>query len=301
MPSWTVDTPVKMDFDDVSELKVRIIGGTVAVLATGDRPALTVSEIKGRPLRVEHSDGRLTVSYETLTWDRLLDFLKPVHDRAVVTVTVPAACSIELGVVSASALVSGLTSGASVKGVSGDITLDGLTGDVLANTVSGELLARDLDGTVSFGSVSGALTLADSAIGSLTAESVNGQVTADITLDAKGGAHVSTVTGEVTLRLPADADAAVRLNSMSGKVRSEFDSLSLKKAPGTRMVSGNVGAGTGQVAVNTVSGAITLLRRPVHRRAGDPPAPPRQAAADRRTSPCAEDPRAQAGTESEIR
>lgn len=282
MPSWTVETPVSMDFDDVAELNVRLIGGTVAVLATGDRPALAVSEIKGRPLHVEHEDGRLTVSYETLTWERLLDFLKPLQDKAAVTVTVPAGCPIQLGVVSASALVSGLTAGASVKGVSGDITLDGLTGDVRANTVSGELLARDLDGTVRFASVSGALTLADSAIGSLCAESVSGQVTADITLDAEGGLQVSTVSGDVTLRMPADADAAVQLNSMAGKVRSEFDSLQFTKMPGTQNVSGNVGAGTGQVAVNTVSGAITLLRRP-----------------GRRTSPRAGTPHAQAGTESE--
>jgi hypothetical protein len=284
MPSWIVDTPVNMDFDDVTELNVRLIGGAVAVLATDDRPSLTVSEINGRPLQVDHSGGRLTVSYEKLTWERLLDVLKPHNDRASVTVTVPAGCPIQLGVVNASALVSGLTAGASVKGVTGDITLDGLAGDVLANTVSGELLARDLDGTVTFASVSGALTLADSAIGSLTAESVSGQVTADITLGSAGGAHVSTVSGEVTLRLAADADAAVRLNSMSGKVRSEFDFPQHKKAPGTRTVSGNVGAGTGQVAVNTVSGAITLLRR-----------------SDRRTSPYAEAPRAQAGTESETR
>ncbi|MBO0803707.1 MAG: DUF4097 family beta strand repeat protein [Nocardiopsaceae bacterium] len=284
MPSWTVGTPVNMDFDDVTELNVRLIGGTVAVLATGDRPSLTVSEIKGRPLRVEHSGGRLMVSYEALTWERLLDFLRPLSDRAAVTITVPAGCPIQLGVVSASALVSGLTAGASVKGVSGDVTLDGLAGDVLANTVSGELLARDLDGTVSFASVSGSLALADCAIGSLAAESVNGQVTADIALDSAGSVQVSTVSGEVTLRMPFDTDAEVRLASLSGKIRSEFDSLQPKKAPGARIVSGNVGAGTGQVAVNTVSGAITLLRR-----------------SDRRASPRAEPPLAQAGTESETR
>lgn len=280
MASWTVDSPVNLDFGDVTELDLRLIGGTVAVLATDDRPSLSVSEIRGRPLHVDHDSGRLTVSYEALTWDRLQDFLKPLHDRASVTVTVPAGCPLRLGVVSASALVSGLTAGASVKGVSGDITLDGVTGDVTANTVSGELQARDIDGTVRFASVSGSLTLADSAIGSLTAESVSGQVTADVTLDASGAMRVSTVAGEVTLRLPADADAAVRLHSMSGPVRSDFDSLQLRKVPGARTATGNVGAGTGQVTVNTVAGPITLLRR---------------------TLPHAEPPRAPAGTESETR
>lgn len=280
MPRWTVDTPADLEFGDVTELDVRLIGGTVAVLTAGDRSSLSVSEVKGRPLQVEHDDGRLTITYESLTWDRLQDFLRPLHDRASVTVTVPADCPVRLGVVSASALASGLTAGASVKGVSGDITLDGVTGDVTANTVSGELQARDIDGTVRFASVSGALTLAGSAIGSLTAESISGQVTADVTLDSRGTVQVSTVAGEVTLRLPADADAAVRLHSMSGPVRSDFESLRLRSAPGARTATGNVGAGTGRVSVNTVAGPITLLRR---------------------TLPHAEPPRAQAGTESQTR
>lgn len=285
MPSWTVNTPVTMDFDDVTELNVRLIGGTVAVLATGDGPSLTIGEVKGRPLQVEHDGGRLTVSYETLTWERLLDFLNPCSDKAAVTVTVPSSCPIRLGVVGATALVSGLTAGASVKGVTGDITLDGVTGDITANTVSGELQARDIDGTVRFASVSGALTLADSAIGSLTAESVSGDITADVTLDSDGGVQVSTLSGDVALRLPADADAAVRLSSMSGRIRSDFDSLQPRKVPGTRALSGNVGAGTGQVSVSTVSGAITLLRR----------------ISPRANAPHADTPHAQTGTESETR
>jgi hypothetical protein len=284
MSSWTVDAPTSLDFDDVTALNVRLIGGTVAVLATDDRPSLVVSEVTGRPLQVGYSGGVLTISYETLTWERLLDFLKPYKDRAVVTVTVPADCPIQLGVVSAAALVTGLSAGASVKGVSGDITLDGMAGDVTANTVSGELQARDIDGAVNFASVSGELTLAGSAVSKLTAETVSGQVTADVTLAATGNVAVSTVSGEVRLRLPADSDAAVRLNSMSGKVSSEFDSLHSMKAPASRVVSGSVGAGTGHVSVSTVSGAITLLRRP-----------------DRRTSPRAETLRAQAGMESETR
>jgi hypothetical protein len=275
---------VSLDFDDVTALNVRLIGGTVAVLATDERPSLVVSDIKGRPLEVDYSDGVLTVSYETLTWERLLDFLKPLKDTAAVTVTVPSECAVQLGVVSASALVSGLTAGASVKGVSGDITLDGVGGDVTANTVSGELQGRDIDGAVRFNSVSGELTLAGSMISTLAAESVSGRVTADVALAATGGAQVSTVSGDVTLRLPADADAAVRLSTMSGKIQSEFDGLHTKKVPAARTASGNVGAGTGHVSLNTVSGAVTLLRRP-----------------GRRTPPRAETPHADAEMESETR
>ena len=148
MTRWTVDAPATLEFDDVTALNVRLIAGTVAVLASDDKPALTVSELSGRPLQVSEEDGALTVSYESLSWDGLLGFLKPRKDSAAVTITVPAGCPIQLGVLSASAIVSGLSSGASIKGMSGDITLDGVTGDVEAETMSGELAACDIDGAV---------------------------------------------------------------------------------------------------------------------------------------------------------
>jgi hypothetical protein len=262
MPSWTVDAPKRLDFDDVTALNVRLMAGSVAVLASDDRPSLVVTELKGRPLQVSQNEGgELTISYESLSWDGLLGFLKPRHDRAAVTITVPADCPLQLGVLSASAIVSGLLAGASVKGLSGDITLDGVMGDVEAETMSGEIAARDIDGAVRFKSMSGGLVLADGWLDHLKASTMSGQVAADVTLRAGGDVHVSTMSGDVTLRLPAGCDAEVRLQSTSGAVRSEFDSLRTVKAPASHTVSGNVGAGTGRVSVSTMSGSVTLLRR----------------------------------------
>jgi hypothetical protein len=286
MTRWTVDAPAALEFDDVTALHVRLIAGTVAVLASDDkqpspggatprtprprpgeeasvpgRATLVVSDLSGRPLQVSHEDGVLTVSYEQLSWDGLLQFLKPRKDSAAVTITVPAECPIQLGVLSASAIVSGLRSGASIKGMSGDITLDGVTGDVEAETMSGELAACDIDGAVHLKSMSGGLTLAGGVLDSLAANTMSGQVTADVSLNRAGDIHVSTMSGDVTLRLPADSDAAVRLQSTSGQVRTEFDSLRTFKAPASHAVRGNVGAGTGHVSVTTMSGAVTLLRR----------------------------------------
>lgn len=283
MPRWTVDAPTSLDFDHVTALHVRLIGGTVAVLATDERPALSVAEICGRPLRVSYDRGTLTISYETLSWERLL-WLRPLNDAAAVTVTVPADCPVQLGVISASALVCGLSSGAQVKGVSGEITLDGVAGDVEADTISGSIEARDTDGAIRFTSVSGDLTLASGMVSRLEADTVNGQIAADVTLAAMGGIRVGTIGGDVTLRLPQDIDARVRLHSTSGRVRSEFDSLRAAMSPASHTVGGNVGAGSGNVSVNSVSGAVTLLRRP-----------------ERRTSPRGQAPRAGAGMESETR
>jgi len=94
--------------------------------------------------------------------------------------------------------------------------------------------------------------------------------------------QVTTVSGEVTLRLPAEADARVNLHSMSGDVRSEFTELRRSCAPASRSVSGNLGAGSGQVSVTTMSGRVVLLRRagrgtpprdaqPAEQRAGEQP------------------------------
>jgi hypothetical protein len=284
MPRWTVDAPTSLDFDDVTALQVRLIAGTVAVLASDDRPSVVVSDIKGRPLQVSYDAGTLTIGYEALSWERLLDWLKPVHDTAAVTVTVPADCPIQLGVVSATAVVCGLSSGAAVKGVSGEITLDGVAGEVHADTISGALEGRDVDGAVRFKSVSGDLTLANGSLTRLEADNISGQIAADVSLDGTGVMRISTISGDVTLRLPADSDAKVRLHSTSGNVRSEFDSLRTIMSPGSHTVSGNLGGGSGNVSVSSVSGAVTLLRRP-----------------GRRTTPRAETPRAEAEMESESR
>ena len=261
MPSWTVDAPRRLDFDDVTALNVRLMAGSVAVLASDDRPSMVVTELTGRPLQVTQEGGELTISYESLSWEGLLGFLKPRHDSVAVTITVPADCPIQLGVLSASAVVSGLRSGAAVKGMSGDVTLDGVTGNVEAETMSGEIAARDIDGAVRFKSMSGGLVLADGWLDRLEANTMSGQIAADVTLRAEGDVHVSTMSGDVTLRLPEGSDARVRLKSTSGAVRSEFESLRAVKAPASHTVRGNVGAGTGRVSVSTMSGSVTLLRR----------------------------------------
>ena len=261
MAHWTIDAPTSLDFDEVSGLRVRLIGGSVAVLATDGTPSLDVANVSGDPLEVSYEDGVLTISHENLTWEGLLKWLRPQRHAATVTVTVPRKCPTQVGVVTASAVLSGLSAKASVKSVSGGITLDGVTGDVDANTVSGALEAQGINGRLNFRSVSGDLTLAEGWLERLDAHAVSGDVTADVDLDPLGGLQVTTVSGEVTLRLPARSDTKVHLHSMSGDVRSEFEGLRRSSAPASHSVSGNLGAGSGLVSVTTMSGRVVLLRR----------------------------------------
>jgi len=261
MARWTIEAPTSLEFDDVTGLRVRLIAGSVAVLATDGKPSLDVSSVEGDPLTVTYEGGVLTIAHENLSWEGLLKWLRPQRHSATVTVTVPRKCPTQVGVVSATAVMSGISSRASVKSVSGGITLDGVTGDVDANTVSGALEAQGINGKLNFNTVSGDLTLADGWLERLDANGVSGDVTADIDLDPLGGMHVTTVSGEVTLRLPAEADAQVNMHSLSGDVRSEFPELKRTSAPASRSVSGSLGAGSGHVSVTTMSGRVILLRR----------------------------------------
>jgi DUF4097 and DUF4098 domain-containing protein YvlB len=261
MGQWTVDGPISLEFGEVTNVKVRTIAGAVAVLATDGTSSLDVERIQGEPLQVTYENGELTISHPNLTWEGLLKWLRPQRHSAVLTVRVPRKCATELGVVSASAVLSGISARASVKSVSGAITLDGVAGDVDVNTVSGAVEAQALNGKLNFNTISGDLTVAEGWLERVDGNTVSGDITADIDLDPLGGLQITTVSGDITLRLPAEADASIHLHSVSGDVRSEFDGLRRSMMPASHSVSGNLGSGSGHVSVTSMSGRVMLLRR----------------------------------------
>jgi hypothetical protein len=269
MPRWTIDSPMTLDLPDVAALKVRVISGSVAILGSQDPPSLDVASLTGPPLLVTHEAGILTITYEDLQTGGLRGWLHPQRHSADVTVTVPAGCPTQVGVVSASAIVSGISANISAKSVSGDITLDGVTGSVDGKTVSGDLEGRGVDGDLAFNSVSGDLTLAGGAVRHLAARSVSGQVTADIDVPDGAGLKVTTVSGGVALRVPASTSAQVSLRSTSGRLRSSFDGMSTASGPGPAVMSGTLGSGSANLSLTSMTGDVTLLAR-----ADPPPATP---------------------------
>jgi hypothetical protein len=280
MTRWTIDSPRTLDLTDVAALRVRVVSGSVAILASQDAPSVDVASLAGPPLLVTHEAGILTITYEDLKWDGLLGWLRPQQHTADVTVTVPGGCPTQVGVVNASAIVSGISANISAKSVSGDITLDGVIGSVDAKTVSGDLEARGLDGEMAFNSVSGDLTLAGGTLRQLAAKTVSGQVTADIELDDGSGLKVNTVSGDVAVRVPASASARVDLKSASGRVRSSFEQMSAAPGPGPAMMTATIGSGSANVSLTSMTGDVTLLARadaPAPGRAGAPAADPEAA------------------------
>ncbi|GGS91892.1 DUF4097 family beta strand repeat-containing protein [Streptomyces chromofuscus] len=288
MSEWSVAEPSKLTFDEpVSELQVRIVNGTVNVVGTDEGSArLEVGQIEGPPLIVTQQGGTLTVAYEDLPWKGFLKWLdrKGWRRSAEVSLAVPAGTRVEVGVVSAAAVVSGIEGRAEVKGVSGDTTLVGLTGPVRADTVSGNVEAQALSGDLRFNSVSGDLTVVEGAGSSVRADSVSGSMIVD--LDPTGSptdVSLTSVSGEIAIRLPHPADAEVEANTASGAVSNAFEDLRVTGQWGAKRITGRLGAGNGRLKATTVSGSIALLRRPPAEDDGpwaDPAAEPRDASGD---------------------
>lgn len=266
MSEWSVSEPGKLSFDEpVREVSVRVVAGTVNVVGSDEGSArLEVSRLEGPPLIVTHRDGALSVAYEDLPWKGFLKWLDPRnrgHD-AVVTLTVPTDARVEVGVVSAAAVVSGIAGRTDVKGVSGDATLVGLSGQVRADTVSGSVEAQALGGDLRFNSVSGDLTVIEAG-SSVKADSVSGSMIVD--LDPTSGPtdiSLTNISGEIAIRLPHPADAEVEANTTSGSVSNAFEDLKVTGQWGAKRITGRLGAGNGKLRATTVSGSIALLRRP---------------------------------------
>ena len=259
---WTVAEPQKIGFEDpVSVLRVRVVGGTVNVVGTDvGSPRLEVTEISGPPLTVTHSDGTLTVTYPDLPWKGFKRWLD--KRQAEVSLAVPAGARVEVGVLGAAIVVSGICGPTVLNGVSGDSTLVGLSGPVVANTVSGRVEAQALAGDLKFSTVSGDLTVVEGTGSRVRADSVSGSMILD--LDPRAGADVrlNTVSGEIAIRIPDPGDAEVDANTASGPVSCAFDELRISGKWGAKRIAGRIGSGGTQLKAATVSGAIALLRRP---------------------------------------
>jgi hypothetical protein len=263
---WRIESPQTLDLEGVRRLEVRMVSGSINVVgrtedAESGAAQVEVSQVEG-PLNVSLENGTLTIAHERLTWGGFFDWIGNRRAEAVVSVSVPADCPLELGVVSADAVVSGIIADrTAVKSVSGDVTLDGVRSDISAQTVSGDLETRQLSGTLSFKTVSGDLTVVAGSSDRVKADSVSGDVTLDLDLQQAGRIDVSSVSGDLVLRMPESTSLTVDVKTMSGSLDSAFDGVRADSKPGKKSMHGQVGAGDGRLSSKTVSGDVTLLRR----------------------------------------
>lgn len=267
-----------IDLDGIRTLKVGLVGGQVDVVAH-DEPGVRI-EVHGvtiKDLRIEATGDVVEIDHPQLRWDNFLEVFRNFGTggpKAEISVAVPREIALTLGVVSASALVSGLSAGARLNTVSGDIIVDTLTGDLSVNAVSGDVQVRALTGALSANSVSGDVA-ATGTIRKASIDTVSGTMLVDST-GPLSAVNLNSVSGGTTVRLDEGYPANFVLRSVSGRVH--VDGVKRSTATPTNYAD-SVGELSGQFAdvrVNSVSGEITVLRRVTAAEQVSPAAPTEQ-------------------------
>ncbi|NQX12558.1 DUF4097 family beta strand repeat protein [Microbacteriaceae bacterium VKM Ac-2855] len=254
-----------IDLELVRTVKVGLIGGQIDVIGHDEPGArVEVHGVVGRDLKISLNGDVLEIDHPQLRWDNFLEVFSRfgrTGDRADISLIVPRSVALTFGVVHASGLVSGLCSDAKISTVSGDLVVDSVHGDIEVNAVNGEVSVRNHTGRINAHTVSGDVT----ASGAITRFACDG-VSGNIFVDAEGApdqVEVNTVSGDLTLRVDETLGARYKINTVSGTL--QIDGAVVKRSFG-QSYNETRGALDGvwvDVAANTVSGDVTVVRRTV--------------------------------------
>jgi hypothetical protein len=257
---WLLDGPKIIDIDVVRTLKVGLVAGQVDIVGHDEPTArIEVHSVSGKELKLSISDGVLEIDHPQLGWENWTEVFKFWRGSASadVSILVPRHVELRLGVVSASAVVSGIEAEVSLSSVSGEVVVDGVSGDAALNSVSGELAVRNHYGAITAHSVSGDIAAAGELFG-FTADTVSGAVFVDST-GSPDRMRVNTVSGTVTVRLAPELPVQYRISTVSGKL--QLDDASVTGVRGA--YNGKYGDLTGgrylAFTANTVSGDVSVL------------------------------------------
>ena len=237
---WLIDGQKVIDIDNIRKLKVGLVAGQVNIVGH-DEPHVHVEvhSVSGKDLLVAVEGDTLEIDHAQWKWDNFIDVFKSFRGsaRVDISIRVPRDVALKFGVVSASALISGLTEDASISTVSGEVVIDGLYGDVQLNSVSGEISVRNHYGKLSAHTISGDVT-ASGEIMRFTGDTVSGDVFLDVN-GAPDEIRVNTVSGRIQL------DNA-EISGVRGSYTSKYGTLDKQWL---------------EFKANTVSGSISVLHQ----------------------------------------
>ena len=158
---WIVEGDKTIELGAIRRLKIGLIGGQVDVIGHDDPTTrIEVHSVRGRSLKNTAVDDTLEIDHAQLAWDNFIDVFKSFTGtaKADVSIMVPRDIALKFGVISATALISGLTEDASISTVSGEVVVDNVYGDLQLNSVSGELAVRSHYGAIAAKTISGWVT-----------------------------------------------------------------------------------------------------------------------------------------------
>jgi DUF4097 and DUF4098 domain-containing protein YvlB len=256
---WLVDSEKIIDFELVRSLKVSLIGGQVDIVGHDEPGArVEVHSVRGKELKISIDGDSLEIDHPQLSWDNFIDVFRSFGGsaKADVSIMVPRDVALKFGVVSSSALISGLTTDASISSVSGSVVVDGVTGDLQLNSVSGEIAVRNHYGKISTKTISGDIA-ATGEIFKLVADTVSGSVFLDLE-GTPDEVRVNTVSGAVTTRLAAGVPAQYKISTVGGRVQLDDSEISGVRGSYTGKY-GALDKNWLEFKASTVSGNISVL------------------------------------------
>ncbi len=258
---WLIDGPKVIDIDAVRKLKIGLIAGQVNVIGHDEPGArIEVHSVHGKDLLVSIVGDTLEIDHAQFRWDNFVEVFSSFRgtSRADISIRVPRDVALNFGVVSASALISGLSQDATISTVSGDVVIDGVNGDLRLNAVSGEISVRDHHGRITAHTISGDVTVSGE-LTRFTGDSVSGDVFLDIT-GVPDEVRVNTVSASVTVRLQSGVAAQYKVTTATGRIQLDDSEI-----------TGVRGAYSGKYGVldqswlefkaNTVTGNVSVLHQ----------------------------------------
>jgi DUF4097 and DUF4098 domain-containing protein YvlB len=206
----------------------------------------------------------------------------PMDARSDLEVYVPAASRVDVEAFSATITVSAVTGTVKAETVNGSVTQSGAArevslqsvngtvevskaaGRIHAEAVNGTVTVRDASGQIEASTVNGKLVVSGGSFDRVALESVAGGVHFEGALSKQASLSVETVSGPAELVLPAGIGADFSLSTFSGEIVNELGPQAVKKNRFTpqKELSFTAGAGGAQISVETLSGAITIKKRP---------------------------------------
>lgn len=252
-----------IDVELVRKLKVSLIGGQIDILGHDEPGArVEVHSVSGKELKISVDGDVLEIDHPQIGWDNFLEVFKSFGSnsaKAQISVLVPRKIALTFGMVSAGALISGLSSDARLSTVSGELQVESVTGDLDLNSVSGEISVQSHTGAINAHSISGDVTAAGE-ISRFSSDTVSGNVF----VDAFGRCDrisTNTVSGSLTARLPASSGTKYVVNTVSGTL--QLDNSVIRGTRGRGFSSTTEGDGNfyTDVLANSVSGNVSVVRR----------------------------------------
>jgi DUF4097 and DUF4098 domain-containing protein YvlB len=173
--------------------------------------------------------------------------------------------------VNGSITVTGAAKEVDVQSVNGSVDVKSPATRVHAESVNGSVTIQEASGEVDASTVNGRLVVSGRQLHRARLETVSGSLRFEGSLSDRATLDAETVSGSVELVLPASVSADFSASTFSGDIENELGPSARHSSRYTseKQLSFSTGSGGAKVSVQTLSGAIRLLKREAGAKQGE--------------------------------